>query len=94
MTFFYTLFNTKMSVMLVDPVFNETHLHLPDFVEDDTDTKREWEYKVYQTDVPTPDNLLHSSSWEKQNSSPYDDCPCFLWQIQQQGSNYHFNHIE
>ena len=41
MTFFYTLFNTKMSVMLVDPVFNETHLHLPDFVEDDTDTKRE-----------------------------------------------------
>ena len=40
MTFFSTLFNIKMSLMLADPVFNETHLQSPDFVEDDIDTKR------------------------------------------------------
>ena len=40
MTFFSTLFNIKKSLMLADPVFNETHLQSPDFVEDDIDTKR------------------------------------------------------
>ena len=38
MTFFSTLFNIKKSLMLADPVFNETHLQSPDFVEDDIDT--------------------------------------------------------
>ena len=33
MTFFSTLFNIKKSLMLADPVFNETHLQSPDFVE-------------------------------------------------------------
>ena len=29
-----------MSLMLADPVFDETHLQSPDFVEDDTDAER------------------------------------------------------
>ena len=40
MTFFSTLFNLKKSLMLADPVFNETHLQSPDFLEDDIDTER------------------------------------------------------
>ena len=40
MTFSSTLFNIKKSLMLADPVFNETHLQSPGFVEDDIDTKR------------------------------------------------------
>ena len=40
MTFFSTLFNIKMSLMLAVPVFNETHFQSPDFVEDGTDTER------------------------------------------------------
>ena len=39
MTFFSTLFNIKKSQMLDDPVFNETHLQSPDFVENDIDTE-------------------------------------------------------
>ena len=38
MTFFSSLFNIKKYLMLADPVFNETHLQSPDFVEDDIDT--------------------------------------------------------
>ena len=45
MTFFSTLFNIKKSLMLANPVFNETHLQSPDFAEDDIDTEK-WEYKV------------------------------------------------
>ena len=40
MTFFSTLFIIKMSLILSVPVFNETHLQSPDFVEDDKDTER------------------------------------------------------
>ena len=40
MIFFSTLFSIKMSLMLADPVFDETHLQSPDFVEDDTDAER------------------------------------------------------
>ena len=40
MKFFSTLFNLKKSLMLVDLVFNETHLQSPDFVEDDIYTER------------------------------------------------------
>ena len=91
MTFFSTLFNIKKSLMLADPVFNETHLQVPDFVEDDIDTERKkWEHNVYQIYVFIPDNLLHSLCWEKENSSPYDDCPCYMWQMQKQEASDHF----
>ena len=39
-TFFSALFNIKRSLMLAGPVFNETFLQSPDFVEDDIDTER------------------------------------------------------
>ena len=35
---FSTLFNMKKSLMLDDTVLNETHLHSPEFVNDDIDT--------------------------------------------------------
>ena len=38
--FFSPLLNIKKSLMLADPVSNETHLLLPDFVKDDIDTER------------------------------------------------------
>ena len=38
MTFFSNLFSIKTSLMLADPVFNETHLL--DFVEDNIHAKR------------------------------------------------------
>ena len=40
MAFFSTLFTMKTSLMLADPIFNETHLQSPDFVGDDIDIER------------------------------------------------------
>ena len=37
---FSNLINIQKSLILADSVFNETHLQLPDFVEDDIDTDR------------------------------------------------------
>ena len=40
MTFFSILYTMKTSLMLADPIFNETHLQSPDFVGDDIDIER------------------------------------------------------
>ena len=40
LTFFFTFFNIKESLMFAHPVFNETYLQSPNFVEDDIDTER------------------------------------------------------
>ena len=39
MTFFSTSFKMKKLLMLTDPIFNETHLQSPDFIDDDIDTE-------------------------------------------------------
>ena len=80
--------------MLDDPVFNETHLQSPDFVEDDIDTEiKKWEYKVYQTYISLPDNFLYSSCQEKENSSPYDDCHDIYDKCKSKELITTFNHI-
>ena len=55
--------------------------------------KEKREYEVYQVHVPIPDNLLHSSYQEKENTSPYDDCLYYLWQMLKKGA-ITFNHTE
>ena len=81
MTFFSTLFNMKKSLMLADPVFNETHLQSPDFVENDIHSERKNENIKFTKIISLPDNFLHSSCRDKENSSPYDDWPCYLRQM-------------
>ena len=39
MTLFSTSFKMKKLLMLTDPIFNETHLQSPDFIDDDIDTE-------------------------------------------------------
>ena len=96
MTFFSTLFNIKKSLMLANPVFNETHLQSPDFAEDDIDTEK-WEYKVYQIYISLPDNFLHFSCQKKEmtydraekNWCTFVPCTNGAPNINWRGTNYH-----
>ena len=70
-----------MSLILSVPVFHESHLQSPDFAEDDKDTERKnGNIKFSKLNLFTI-NFLHSSCRDKQNSSPIDDYPCYLWQM-------------